>query len=146
METESTAAAREKKQRRTFTVKFKQRAVERITKKGMAIEAAARKAGVVDSVIRRWVKNMEETANPDRRTSKKHKKPIAKKAKPPKPKKKQRANGLAKGPGPTQQAIIWLHHARDAAIVEVTRNPQRFDDPVYRAAMAALQILEGREA
>ena len=143
METESTAA---KKQRRTFTIKFKQRAVERVTKQGMGLREAARKAGVVDSVLSRWRKNMRETGDPDRRIPTKHTKPIAKKAKPYKLKKKQRANGLAKVPGPTQEAIIYLHHAREAALTQVTRDPQRFDDPVYQMAMAALRALEGRKA
>lgn len=48
------------------------------------------------------------------------------------------------GSGGMHEAIILLRHARDAAVVQITQDPQRFDDPVYSLAMSALRALEAK--
>jgi hypothetical protein len=58
----------------------------------------------------------------------------------PTPKKK----AINKSPNKMATAIVYLHHARDAAVVQITQDPQRFDDPVYQFAMMALKALEGK--
>jgi transposase-like protein len=41
-------------------------------------------------------------------------------------------------------AIVYLRHARTAAVVQITQDPNRWDDPVYQFAMMALRALEGK--
>lgn len=122
--------------RRIFTKAYKRRAVRRV-EGGQSIMAVAKKLDVVDSVLRRWVKNTKELGHVSKeRGSYKKKTP-----------KSKRMNGSKNGPKmPSIMAIAYLRHARDAMVIQITQDPQRFDDPVYRLTISALEALEGRQA
>jgi transposase-like protein len=101
--------------RRKFDTEFKRKVVARLLN-GESRAAVSKDLGIVASVLYNWVKKFKKET----------KKRVAKK----------KPNKLA-------NAIILLHHARDAAVKEVAENPDRFDDPVYGLAMMALRTLEG---
>lgn len=108
--------------RRKFSMEEKQAAVAR-HEKGETVKSITEDLKIAGSVFYNWTKKV---------------KGIAKKAKA-----KSKAK---KAPNKVATAIVYLHHARDAAVLQVTENPDRFDDPVYGLAMMALRTLEGTNA
>lgn len=104
--------------RRKFDLDFKRKAVARVTN-GESAKTVTDELGIAPSMLYNWRRKFTKAQKKEKRAAKK------------------KPNKLA-------NAIILLHHARDAAVKEVAENPDRFDDPVYGLAMMALRTLEGK--
>lgn len=108
--------------RRKFTDNFKRKAVAQLaTMRAVDLE---KKLRISSSVLSNWKKRFGgEVVNPKRHP------PIV--------------ITRPKSSDKVATAVVLLNHARDAAIKEIKLNPERFDDPVYRLAMAARDVLNG---
>jgi transposase-like protein len=93
------------------------RSIAKRVKAGEAVAAIAKSDKLANSLIYNWTKRFSDPS--------------------PKAVKKRKHT-------PMQEAIIYLHHARTAAVLSVTQDPSRMDDPVYLFAMMALRTLEGK--
>lgn len=103
--------------KKTYSLDFKRRAVARLSN-GQNAKDIAKKLKIMPSMLYAWRKKL----------AKLEKTKVVKAAKVPS----------------AHDAIVYLRHARDAAVVQVTQDPTRFDDPVYQLAMMALRTLEGK--
>jgi transposase-like protein len=106
--------------RRKFDLETKRKAVAR-RQNGESRKAIIEDLKIAGSVLDRWTREFGKEE---------------KKAKPPRKK-------IHRKPDRKATAIVLLRHARDAAVLQITENPEMFDDPVYGLAMMALRALEG---